>query len=273
MVARLEIGRLAALVAISDTGSINGAAKVLGRSQAAVSEQLRELERSCGQTLVARSPRGAVLTDPGARLETRARQILDLHDTALREMAVPSSAPPVRIGVADDFAGLVLEAIAEMPGGAPLISLTCAPTPDLQAQHDQGAFDLFVEAYVPTSPKRGTISLFWIVPPRCTEPKTLPLIAGHPRGPEHEMISRYAAEVTHRRVIRCSSSVAVIAAVRAGLGQAVIAETALREEDRDLVREGLRLPRLALRIVSGGTETKAIKAVGAAIAAGIADQK
>lgn len=61
--------------AIQDTGSITGAAKRLGYSQPAVSQQLRKVEERLGVTLVTRVGRSVQLTEAGLVLAGRARVI------------------------------------------------------------------------------------------------------------------------------------------------------------------------------------------------------
>ena len=74
----LDVGRLRLLREIGTRGSIAGAARALGLTPSAVSQQLAVLERDCGASLVDRSSRGVVLTGAGRQLASRAEQVLDI---------------------------------------------------------------------------------------------------------------------------------------------------------------------------------------------------
>lgn len=76
----LRLYHLRAIVAISECGSINNAARKLGQSQPALAALLRRLEDRLGVTLFERTPAGAVLTPVGRTLVTRARAVLATMD-------------------------------------------------------------------------------------------------------------------------------------------------------------------------------------------------
>ncbi|MFD7705544.1 LysR family transcriptional regulator [Streptomyces sp. NPDC059786] len=79
--------RLAALVAVSEAGSITRAAERLGYTPPALSQQVAKLEREAGTALLVRHPRGARLTAAGELLVTRARRVLDELELARHELA------------------------------------------------------------------------------------------------------------------------------------------------------------------------------------------
>uniref|UniRef100_A0AAU1LM01 LysR family transcriptional regulator n=1 Tax=Streptomyces sp. NBC_00148 TaxID=2903626 RepID=A0AAU1LM01_9ACTN len=79
--------RLAALVAVSEAGSITRAAARLGYTAPALSQQLAKLEREAGAALLVRHHRGARLTAAGELLAGRARRVLDEMDQARHELA------------------------------------------------------------------------------------------------------------------------------------------------------------------------------------------
>ncbi|MBA2946928.1 LysR family transcriptional regulator [Streptomyces himalayensis] len=79
--------RLAALVAVSEAGSITRAAERLGYTVPALSQQLAKLEREAGAALLVRHHRGTRLTGAGELLVARARRVLDEMDRARHELA------------------------------------------------------------------------------------------------------------------------------------------------------------------------------------------
>ena len=86
MTPNLESDLLRTLVAIADTGNFTRASEIVGRTQSAVSVQMKKLEEVVGETLFERGPRGVKLTAPGERLVSDARRILSLLDQAAESL-------------------------------------------------------------------------------------------------------------------------------------------------------------------------------------------
>ncbi|WP_371407694.1 LysR family transcriptional regulator [Kribbella sp. NBC_00662] len=78
----IDLGRLRALHAVAQYGSVNRAAEVLGYTPSAVSQQLAKLERETRTTLIERQGRGIVLTDAAQQLASTAARILALVEDA-----------------------------------------------------------------------------------------------------------------------------------------------------------------------------------------------
>jgi len=83
----LEIRHLRVLREVARTGSYSGAARALGYTQPAVSQQMRALERATGATLVTRAGRRMRLTEAGAVLSSHAAGILSSVGRAEEEVA------------------------------------------------------------------------------------------------------------------------------------------------------------------------------------------
>jgi len=101
--ANLDMDVLRTLAVAMDPGGFGKAAERLGRSQSAVSLQMRRLEERVGRPLFRREGRGLGLTDAGDVVLGYARQILELNDQAVaaaRGIAIGGS---VRFGVPQDF--------------------------------------------------------------------------------------------------------------------------------------------------------------------------
>lgn len=73
----LDPRHVAVFKAVVTYGSYTGAAKELGYSQPAISQQMKALEKSLGTRVFLRSGRGLVLTEAGRMLEMHAEPILD----------------------------------------------------------------------------------------------------------------------------------------------------------------------------------------------------
>ncbi len=98
-----DIDSLRAVVAGTDLGSFASAAVQLGRSQSAVSMQLKRLEQQAGTQLFVRKGRGLVPTEAGEALVAYARRIIALNDEAARALGAAESGTTLRLGLPQDF--------------------------------------------------------------------------------------------------------------------------------------------------------------------------
>lgn len=123
----LDVSRLRLLREVALRGSIAGAARAVGLTPSAVSQQLAILEREAGTGLLDRSHRGVLLTGAGRALVERARGILELLERARADLDRLSGelAGPVRIGaVASAAAALVSEAALRLAAEHPELDLS-----------------------------------------------------------------------------------------------------------------------------------------------------
>jgi len=104
MTANLDLDLLRTLATGVELGNFARAATRLGRTQSAVSLQLRRLEDQVGKKLVRRQGRGLALTPAGETMLGYARKLLALNDEALSSVAGAAIAGTVRLGLAQDFA-------------------------------------------------------------------------------------------------------------------------------------------------------------------------
>lgn len=95
---------LRTLVAAQELGGLNRAARQVGRSQSAVSQQLRKLEEQAGQALFRKQGRGLALTEAGDLVLRYARRILELNDEAIAAVQGAAVEGSVRFGMPNDFA-------------------------------------------------------------------------------------------------------------------------------------------------------------------------
>ena len=95
----MDTDLLRAFVLIAEGHSFTQAAAHVGRTQSAVSMQVKRLEEMLGQPVLSRGKGGAVeLTPHGQYLLVRARQILALNDEVLTTFRAPQIAGTVRLG-------------------------------------------------------------------------------------------------------------------------------------------------------------------------------
>jgi DNA-binding transcriptional LysR family regulator len=102
-VANLDMDVLRTLVVAMDVGGFAKAAQRLGRSQSAISLQMRRLQDRVGRPLFRRQGRALVLTDAGDVVLGYARRILELNDQAVAAARGISLEGSVRFGVPQDF--------------------------------------------------------------------------------------------------------------------------------------------------------------------------
>jgi DNA-binding transcriptional LysR family regulator len=95
----MDIRQLRAFTAIAETGTFTAAAEHVHVTQAAISMQIRQLERETGVRLFVRAPRRVLLTEAGEKLLERARVILREHDAALNELAALTGADKGRLRI------------------------------------------------------------------------------------------------------------------------------------------------------------------------------
>jgi len=123
----LDVGRLRLLREVELRGSIAAAAREVGLTPSAVSQQLAILEREAGTVLLDRSPRGVLLTGAGQVLVGRARAILELLEEARADLdrLTGELSGCVRIGtVASAAAALVSEAAIRLSAEHAALELT-----------------------------------------------------------------------------------------------------------------------------------------------------
>jgi DNA-binding transcriptional LysR family regulator len=111
----LELRHLAALEAVGRTRSFGRAARELGYTQSAVSQQIAQLERVVGQQLVDRpgGPKPVSLTEAGTLLLRHADAIVAQLDAAQADMAAlaEGAAGPLRVGILQSVGARILPAL------------------------------------------------------------------------------------------------------------------------------------------------------------------
>ncbi|POZ63486.1 LysR family transcriptional regulator [Chromobacterium alticapitis] len=224
----IDTALLRALAAAARLGSINRAAAELGRSQPALSLQLRKLEQHCGQTLLLRSPRGVALTAAGRALLPFAERIVGLADQMLP--AAPGLEPQrCRVGLIEDVVSLPLpRVLADCATAHPGLRLEVkvASGGELGAAYDRGELDLLVSttAYGGQNPAPAwslQCALPWLAADgRCLDEEALPLVLfAAPCGWRDAMLQALRlAGRRYRVAFESASLLAVQAALQAGLG-------------------------------------------------------
>jgi DNA-binding transcriptional LysR family regulator len=118
----LDIEELQTFVEVADSGGVSSAALRLGVSKSIVSRRLARLEQELGVQLLARSTRGAALTEAGATFRDHAARVCAEIDLA-REAILPSGPLRGRLRVSvplsfgpTHFAPVIAEMARRHPG-------------------------------------------------------------------------------------------------------------------------------------------------------------
>ncbi|MGH6645016.1 MAG: LysR family transcriptional regulator, partial [Bradyrhizobium sp.] len=99
----MDINLYKAFLAVTDTGSFTRAAQEVGRTQSAVSLQIRRLEDALGRPLFDRAAGSVELTEYGKSLLGFARNIVDTHSEALAAFSRGSFQGLVVLGIPDGY--------------------------------------------------------------------------------------------------------------------------------------------------------------------------
>jgi DNA-binding transcriptional LysR family regulator len=95
---------LRTFLAVIDLGSFTKAGQLLGRTQPAISLQIRKLEELVGLTLMDTTGRNVKLTKEGESLARYARQLLAMNDEIVARIQKKESTGSLRVGLPTDYA-------------------------------------------------------------------------------------------------------------------------------------------------------------------------
>ncbi len=248
----LEIDLLRSFVVIAEMRALSRAAARVGRTQSALSQQMKRLEEVVDQPLFQRTGRGVVLTHPGERLLVHAQRILRLHDEAMADLCGTGLSGTIRFGCPDDYAEVFLPSLLRQFSSQhpqAIVEVVCGPTPRLLEQLDKRAVDLAMIS-LPDGSSDDIIrreQLVWIGYPGLEPAHFDPLpLALSDRDTLDHIAACDALDRAGRdyRVAYASSSLAgLIALVRSGQAFAVMTQTAV-PSDLAIVNGDPRLPPL-----------------------------
>ncbi|MEM9247152.1 MAG: LysR substrate-binding domain-containing protein [Pseudomonadota bacterium] len=167
----LEIDLLRSFVAVAAHRNFTKAAKAIGRTQSAVSLQIKRLEEIVGAALFERTRQSVTITPAGEALLVFASRILAANDEALAHIQQPDAAGRVRLGAPDDYATFLLPPIlAELTRDHPRLQIEVVSdnASDLLSLLSDGALDVVVATH-PVNAVSGEIArydaLHWVAAP------------------------------------------------------------------------------------------------------------
>ncbi|OWU82345.1 LysR family transcriptional regulator [Oceanicola sp. 22II-s10i] len=163
---RITLWGIEVFVATAEERSISAAARRLGASPSAVSQQLTNLETELGATLLLRNARPVVLTAAGEAFRRRAETILNEAAQARAEVRGEGGAglSRLRLGMIDDLeADITPRLLTRLAGQQP----TCQFLLETNASHvlydqlDAQALDLVVAAEMGPAPAWAEVHPLW----------------------------------------------------------------------------------------------------------------
>lgn len=234
---------LRTFVAIIEAGGFSHAGERLGRSQPAISLQIKRLEEVAGVTLFNRSGRSFELSEAGHLLLSYARSILNLNDEVLARLLRSSVSGIVRLGVPNEFADSFLPSIlGQFAARYPDIALEvgCELSTLLLSKLERNEYDLIFSLHSQAQRKSDgwQENLVWVAGPQLDiEYRTpLPLIV----APQGCVYRQRIVQTLEERGIPWSitytspSFGGIKAGVQAGLGVTVLAQSTVPESLRIL---------------------------------------
>jgi DNA-binding transcriptional LysR family regulator len=141
----LDVRVLRSFVSVVETQSITETARRLGRTQPAITLQMKRLEDSIGKALFRQDSRRPQLTDDGDMVLSYAKSILKLHDELLARLSSPDIEGHVILGTPDLYAAYLLPSILALFRQAfPRIQveLRCSLSTPLVALVQRGEIDV-----------------------------------------------------------------------------------------------------------------------------------
>lgn len=233
----LDIALLRTFVAIVDTGGLTSAGKKVGRTQPAITHQIKRLEDNVGRTLFDSNRRHLSLTRDGEVLLEFARAMLRLNDEARERFAAPDIAGHVTLGTPDLYASYILpDVLSSFSRSHPNveIQLRCTRSIHLHAALERGEIDIALMTNQPEF-RRGELvrkePLVWVAGVGSEPERRRPLpLAVLPQGSVYrhhalEALGSAGLQWSIRSV--CDSIAGLQAAVFAGLAVSVFARCAI----------------------------------------------
>jgi len=223
---------LECFLATQETGSFTKAALRVHKTQSAVSQQIAKLENLIGKPLFKRNQK-LELTIDGEYFLHYAKQIIALHHQVLEHFKYPQLKGEIKFGIPDDFANIFLQDIlSEFIKTYPNISfhIECDLTLNLYENFKRNKLDLvLLKMPCPQDINFGVElsceKLCWVGNEEILKNyKQLPLILS-PKPCVYRKIATESldkAKIKWQVALSSHSHLSIIAAVRAGLGIAIL---------------------------------------------------
>lgn len=250
---------LRAFVTIIDLRGYTRAGEQLGRTQPAISLQMKKLQDLLGVSLFAKEG-GTQLTEQGELVAGYSRQILALNDEMILKLSSRESTGKLRLGIPNDYADHFLPRLMASfarDGADITFDVVCDISHNLLEGMRKGQYDIVV-AMTPDGPSEGAFmtwkeSLAWVEAtghaegPAVSREKGPLRIVCYPEGClyRRNMLTALQRDGRSFEIVYTSPSLSGLeAAVGAGFGMTVLARRIVPSALR-IVEPAAHLPRLA----------------------------
>ena len=239
----MDISQLKTLIALVDTGSITGAARILNRVPSAITIRLQQLEENLGTPLFLREKKSLIATPKGLLLYQYAQQIVALAQEAEHQIKSDQPCGPFRVGALESMAAARLPLpLAQLYATYPAIELELVTgiRDTLYQSLIDGALDVILIGDAPQNSLLNRTLIFdeelviiaakahpEILTPSDTQNATV-LVFKEGCSYRDRLLSWYQAfNKTPKRIAEVTSYHAILGGVAAGMGIAIIPKSML----------------------------------------------
>lgn len=249
---QLSLDNLRTFVTVVDLGGFAKAGEKLGRSQPAVSLQIKRLEEQLSKRLFAKQGQRQVVNQDGLALYKTALTMLDLNDGIFRQFQPTSLKGRLRLGIPSEFATTLLPSIIGDFGKLyPDVSLevTSALSKSLLKDENLTGYDLVMALVDPDTEVDGQVllidQLVWVGDRNITPLKTNLSLVLAPDGCVYRsrVISKLKQQTQQWRISYTNADLSgITAAIKQGLGISALAKTSVPKQ-LDIIKHN-NLPEL-----------------------------
>ena len=237
---QLSLDNLRTLVTIIDVGGYHRAGDILGRSQPAISLQIKKLEQQLGKRLFDKIGQRYQANADGLWLYNKAREMLAINDDIFRHTEVGKLRGRLRLGIPSEFASTLLPSvIGEFNVRYPDVSLdvTSALSRHLLHSNQRKDFDLILALVDPAEDTSGEVliedELVWVGDAKQALSRSLLSLVLAPDGCIYRSrVIEKLKRQTHAWKISYTNPdlYGLIAAIRQGLGISALAKSSVPQE-------------------------------------------
>ena len=237
---QLSLDTLRTFVTVIDLGGYAKAGEKLGRSQPAISLQIKKLEQQLATSLFDKVGQRHQANHEGLKLYKTAQQMLALNDELFRQFQPVSLKGRLRLGIPSEFATTLLPSIiGEFSNLYPNVSLevTSALSKSLLAADNSQGFDLVMALIDPDKATEGELilndDLVWVGDKnRVLAQDSLALVLA-PDGCVYRsrVISKLKMQTLTWRISYTNADLSgITAAIKQGLGISALARSSVPEQ-------------------------------------------
>lgn len=241
----LPLDAIRAFVTSIELGSVSSAAEQLGRSQPAISLQIKRLEELLGKELIIRSNRKLALSEEGEKIFELCKQLLASNDRIVATLSDAELAGQITLGIPSEFATTLLPSIVGRFAQAyPNVGLEVFSdlSRNLTAENRRDQYDLILALHDQHKPTRRGLArsdeLVWVGQnstkldlSSLNQNPTIPLVLAQEGCLYRKRaLKKLDQEKLPWRIVHTNPDLAGIqAAISAGLGITVLAKSTVPE--------------------------------------------